>query len=65
MNPIDQQLDSIQQRTEGLGEQINQLIAEVQALKPTIQDAKQGKRCHRLEIELLNIRDMSFGSRMP
>ena len=63
MNTIDQQLDSIQQRTKALGEQINQLIAEVHELKPTIQDATQGKRCHRIEIELLNIRDMANPSR--
>lgn len=65
MKDVDQHLDSIEEQVEALARQIDTLIIEVQALKPTILNANQGKRCHSLEIELLNLRDMSQGSRMP
>ena len=63
MKAIEEQLEEIEQRVELWSDQLNELITETQALEPKVRDKRQAQRRHRLEIELLNIRDMIGATR--
>lgn len=63
MNNIEQKLTKLEDRAGTLAVQIDSLLKEVQTLRPLIDDARQGKRCRRLESELLNLHDMLNPSR--
>jgi hypothetical protein len=63
MSEFTTKLEIIESEAHHLAGTVDRLIREVQALKPQARSKAQERKRHRLEIELLNIRDMISATR--
>lgn len=60
MNEFTTRLEAIETEAHGLSETVDRLIREVQELKPQARSKDLERKRHRLEIELLNMRDFMW-----
>lgn len=60
MNDTMKELARIRADAESLEEAVDALIGRVRELRPEVTDANEEKQRHRLEMELLNMKDMMW-----
>lgn len=63
MSELTSKIEAIEAEVRVLTSTVDRLIREIQALKPEARSKEDALRRHRIEIELLNLRDMMVGSR--